>query len=216
MRFNKCLHAPVENDMQENRLACYLVWRKKPQTQCDSSCLIRNKCFPTNAQCIIQYTLDQYKSQCTYLFCQLVIKAWLNDPDEVPVLNDFILSLFCVTTFIYECCQQMGCNLLSILWTFSTFFSKKLSFNVQELMQYFSLMFCVFSSFRSSSGITWTFNMADIIHKIFGQKHSSKHSSDSSKGEGEGYSKHQAEFCKYRDCLADLSCDPGIYIYIRL
>lgn len=38
--------------------------------------------------------------------------------------------------------------------------------------------------------------MADIIHKIFGQKHSSKHS-DSSKGEGEGYSKHQAEFCKY-------------------
>lgn len=29
MRFNKCLHAPVENDMQENRLACYLVWRKK-------------------------------------------------------------------------------------------------------------------------------------------------------------------------------------------
>lgn len=137
MRFNKCLHAPVENDMQENRLACYLVWRKKPQTQCDSSCLIRNKCFPTNAQCIIQYTLDQYKSQCTYLFCQLVIKAWLNDPDEVPILNDFILSLFCVITFIYECCQQMGCNLLSILLTFSTFFSKKLSFNVQELMQYF-------------------------------------------------------------------------------
>lgn len=38
--------------------------------------------------------------------------------------------------------------------------------------------------------------MADIIHKIFGQKHSSKHSSDSSKGEGEGYSKHQAEFFK--------------------
>lgn len=111
--------------------------KKKTQTQCDSSCLIRNKCFPTNAQCIIQYTLDQYKSQCTYLFCQLVIKAWLNDPDEVPILNDFILSLFCVTTFIYECCQQMGCNLLSILWTFSTFFSKKLSFNVQELMQYF-------------------------------------------------------------------------------
>lgn len=39
--------------------------------------------------------------------------------------------------------------------------------------------------------------MADIIHKIFGQKHSSKHSSDNSKGDGEGYSKHQAEFCKY-------------------
>lgn len=145
MRFNKCLHAPVENDMQENRLACYLVWRKKTQTQCDSSCLIRNKCFPTNAQCIIQYTLDQYKSQCTYLFCQLVIKAWLNDPDEVPILNDFILSLFCVITFIYECCQQMGCNLLSILLTFSTFFSKKLSFNVQELMQYFfSNVLCFF------------------------------------------------------------------------
>lgn len=160
------------------------------------------------------YTLDQYKSQCTCLFCQLVIKAWLNDPDEVPVLNDFILSLFCVTTFIYECCQQMGCNLLSILWTFSTFFSKKLSFNVQELMQYFFSNVLRFSSFRSSSGITWTFNMADIIHKIFGQKHSSKHSSDSSKGEGEGYSKHQAEFCKYRDCLADLSSDPGMYISV--
>lgn len=25
MRFNKFLHAHVENDMQENRLACYLV-----------------------------------------------------------------------------------------------------------------------------------------------------------------------------------------------
>lgn len=81
------------------------------------------------------------------LFCQLVIKAWLNDPDEVPILNDFILKLFCVVTFIYECCQQMGCNLLSILLTFFHIFSKKLSFNVQELMQYFSLMFWIFFFF---------------------------------------------------------------------
>lgn len=28
MRFTKCLFAPVKNDMQENRLACYLVWKK--------------------------------------------------------------------------------------------------------------------------------------------------------------------------------------------
>lgn len=56
--------------------------------------------------------------------------------------------------------------------------------------------------------------MADIIHKIFGQKHSSKHSSDSSKGEGEGYSKHQAEFCKFEDCLADLSSNPRMYVFV--
>lgn len=58
--------------------------------------------------------------------------------------------------------------------------------------------------------------MADIIHKIFGQKHSSKHSSDNSKGDGEGYSKHQAEFCKYEDCITDLSSDPVMYIYSSL
>lgn len=67
MRFTKCLFAPVKNDMQENRLACYLVWKK--QTQCDSSCLIINKCFPTNeTELSYKHTLDQYKSQCTYCF----------------------------------------------------------------------------------------------------------------------------------------------------
>ncbi|XP_048757516.1 cAMP-dependent protein kinase catalytic subunit 1 isoform X2 [Ostrea edulis] len=38
--------------------------------------------------------------------------------------------------------------------------------------------------------------MADIIHKIFGQKHSSKHQDSSSKGDGDGYTKQQAEFFK--------------------
>ena len=42
--------------------------------------------------------------------------------------------------------------------------------------------------------------MADIIHKIFGQKHghhSSKHSDEKAKApEAEGYTKQQADFCK--------------------
>ena len=41
--------------------------------------------------------------------------------------------------------------------------------------------------------------MADIIHKIFGQKHGgSKHGESSKKDEkeAEGYTKQQAEFCK--------------------
>jgi len=42
--------------------------------------------------------------------------------------------------------------------------------------------------------------MADIIHKIFGQKHGhhhNKHDSSKQSAEGEGYTKQQHEFCKY-------------------
>lgn len=43
--------------------------------------------------------------------------------------------------------------------------------------------------------------MADIIHKIFGQKHGhhskkGDHDSSSKKDDSEGYTKQQIEFCK--------------------
>ena len=44
--------------------------------------------------------------------------------------------------------------------------------------------------------------MAEIIHKLFGPKHS-KHGDDKGSGkgsDGEGYTKQQHDFCEYTSC----------------